>query len=452
MSSIFSYFINIIIFVDYILSYTCNYVNNNNYYYYMNLFFNFIVLDVQSGQKYAKIRLLFRKELDMFEKLLEINQGIDDAIRQFKPENNQENLQAIITAVQKCIKAKGKFLVPITNPDADNGQDYMIRTTYNPEGKLYAVAFTNEDEVEKGAETATLLYDINTFLNVCLATERLDGLAFNPWGNVFYMPRSVIRLIQETAPEGEDEYIQDNALLNSAIYFATEKHAGQLRKTSKLPYILHPLETMHILSTMKADAHLLIAGVLHDTLEDTDATLNELILTFGDDVAELVSAHTDDNEKSWLERKTAEIESCKNGSPRLKMLILADKLSNLRTMHRDEIDLGEKLWDCFSAPKEKQSWFYSEMQEALDEMQHYKETAPVYWEMVDLYKYLFVTYYYDHSEKCLYQISTHKEGYKFEKANPTWVPFEGEIPETATETSKFDAERLEDAWSILNHE
>ena len=90
MSSIFSYFINIIIFVDYILSYTCNYVNNNNYYYYMNLFFNFIVLDVQSGQKYAKIRLLFRKELDMFEKLLEINQGIDDAIRQFKPEHNQE--------------------------------------------------------------------------------------------------------------------------------------------------------------------------------------------------------------------------------------------------------------------------------------------------------------------------------------------------------------------------
>ena len=121
----------------------------------------------------------------MFEKLLEINQGIDDAIRQFKPENNQENLQAIITAVQKSIKAKGKFLVPITNPDADNGQDYMIRTTYNPEGKLYAVAFTNEDEVEKGAETATLLYDINTFLNVCLASERLDGLAFNTWGNVF---------------------------------------------------------------------------------------------------------------------------------------------------------------------------------------------------------------------------------------------------------------------------
>lgn len=385
----------------------------------------------------------------MFEKLLEINQGIDDAIKQFAPDHSQENLQAIVNAVHTAIQAQGKFLVPITNPDAETGQEYMIRTTYNPEGKLYAVAFTNEAEVEKGAETATLLYDINTFLNVCLATERLEGLAFNPWGNVFYMPRSVIRLIQETAPEGEDEYIQDNALLNSAIHFATEKHAGQLRKTSKMPYILHPLETMQILSTMKADAHLLIAGVLHDTLEDTDATLNEIIVSFGEDVAELVSSHTDDVEKSWLERKTAEIASCKTGSPRLKMLILADKLSNLRSIHRDEMDLGDKIWDCFSKPKEKQSWFYSEIQEALEELQHYKETAAAYWEMVDLYKYLFVNYYYDSTSKTLYQISAHKEGYKFEKENPVWVSFEGELPETASETSKYDAERLEDAWSIL---
>lgn len=388
----------------------------------------------------------------MFEKLLEINKSIDDAIRQFKPEQNEDALKAIVQAVQKCIQAQGKFLVPITNPDAENGQEYMIRTTYNPEGKLYAVAFTNETEVEKGAETATLLYDINTFLNVCLATERLEGLAFNPWGNVFYMPRSVIRMIQETAPEGEDEYIQDNALLNSAIHFATEKHAGQLRKTSKLPYILHPLETMQILSTMQADAHLLAAGVLHDTLEDTDATLNEIILTFGEDVADLVSSHTDDPRKTWKERKLAEIESCKNGSPRLKMLILADKVSNLRTMHRDGMELGDKLWDCFSAPKEKQSWFYSEIQEALYEFQEYKQTAPVYWEMVDLYKYLFVTYYFDPQDKCLYQISTHKEGYKFEKNNPEWIPFDGELPETAVETSKYDAERLEEAWNILKQE
>lgn len=388
----------------------------------------------------------------MFEKILEQNKDIDKAIKQFQSELNEASIQSIVKAVQKSIQSHGHFLVPITNPNAEVGQDHMIRTTYNPEGKLYAVAFTNEDETEKGSETATLLYDIQTFLNVCLATERLEGLALNPWGNSFYMPRSIIRLIQENIPESEDEYVQDNALLNTAIHYATEKHAGQLRKTSKLPYILHPLETLNILAAMKADANLMIAGVLHDTLEDTDATLNEILMTFGEDVAELVSAHTDNPTQNWMERKTAEIKASKDSAPRVKMLILADKVANLRTMHRDEMDLGDKLWDCFSQPKEKQSWFYSEIQEGLSELQQYKETAPFYWEMVDLYKYLFVTYYFDHEAKCLYQISTHKEGYRLCKGNPQWRSFEGELPETALEISKFEAEKLEDAWNLLNEE
>lgn len=386
----------------------------------------------------------------MFEKILEKNKDIDKAIKQFQSESNEASIRAIVKAVQRSIRNHGHFLVPIINPNAEVGQDPMIRTTSSPEGKLYAVAFTNEDEIEKGSETATLLYDIQPFLNICLAIENIDGLALNPWGNAFYMPRSVIRLIQESLSEPEEEYAQDNALLNTAIHYATEKHAGQLRKTSKLPYILHPLETLNILAAMKADANLIIAGVLHDTLEDTDATLHDILITFGEDVAELVSAHTDNPDQNWMERKTAEIIASKEGSPRVKMLILADKVANLRTMHRDEMDLGDKLWDCFSQPKEKQSWFYSQIQEGLSELQQYKETAPFYWEMVNLYKYLFVTYYFDPTGKCLYQISTHNEGYRLCKGNPQWRSFEGALPETALEISKFEAEKLEDAWNLLD--
>ena len=91
----------------------------------------------------------------MLEKLLEKNTSIDEAIKKFKPETTQERLQDIVKAVQFCIRENSKFLVPITNPDAEAGQEYMIRTTYSPEGKLYAVAFTNEEEIEKGAETFT---------------------------------------------------------------------------------------------------------------------------------------------------------------------------------------------------------------------------------------------------------------------------------------------------------
>ena len=61
--------------------------------------------------------------------------------------------------------------------------------------------------------------------------------------------------------------------LNMAIEFATKKHSGQLRKATAIPYILHPLEVLQILYSMRADTNLMIAGVLHDTVEDTDTTL-----------------------------------------------------------------------------------------------------------------------------------------------------------------------------------
>ena len=72
------------------------------------------------------------------------------------------------------------------------------------------------------------------------------------------------------------EELAENELLNNAISFAVEKHKNGLRKGTKMPYIVHPLEVMHNLMLMGADKNLMAAGVLHDTVEDTDATLEEI--------------------------------------------------------------------------------------------------------------------------------------------------------------------------------
>ncbi|MBR2627062.1 MAG: bifunctional (p)ppGpp synthetase/guanosine-3',5'-bis(diphosphate) 3'-pyrophosphohydrolase, partial [Peptococcaceae bacterium] len=164
----------------------------------------------------------------------------------------------------------------------------------------------------------------------------------------------------EEMPAFDMEAVQrDNARLNQAIIFATERHAGQLRKGTALPYILHPLETLQILSEMQADMDLQIAGVLHDVLEDTNTTLEELITLFGEDVASLVNHHSEDKSRSWAERKTTAVLAAKQADERIKMLILADKLSNLRAISRDYAALGDTLWERFNAPKEKQAWYYN---------------------------------------------------------------------------------------------
>ena len=101
---------------------------------------------------------------------------------------------------------------------------------------------------------------------------------------------------------------RENYLLEKAIHFATSKHAGQLRKGTKVPYIVHPLETMNILRSMNADTNLLIAGLLHDTVEDTDTSIEEIKEVFGTDVAALVGGHSEDKSKTWVERKTYAIK------------------------------------------------------------------------------------------------------------------------------------------------
>lgn len=188
------------------------------------------------------------------------------------------------------------------------------------------------------------------------------------------------------------DYQQDNARLDQAIRFAVDHHAGQLRKGTTRPYITHPLEVMSILMRMNADTDLLIAGVLHDTVEDTHATIEEIIALFGDDVGALVGAHSEDKSKTWQERKHDAIEELRGADRRLKMLVMADKVSNLRSLSADFRERGDRLWDIFNAPVEKQCWFYTEMKAALLSMLDSADTHDVYRELEKLYNDVFSRY------------------------------------------------------------
>ena len=143
---------------------------------------------------------------------------------------------------------------------------------------------------------------------------------------------------------------------------------------------------------MRADTNLLIAGVLHDTVEDTDTTLDEIREIFGDDVAELVASNSEDKSKTWDERKQHPITEPAKADNRVKMLLLADKLSNIRSIAYDYRNIGDELWKRFNAPKEKQACYYSGIQDSIFDMQLNSDCAEAYWEFVGLYKDVFVNF------------------------------------------------------------
>lgn len=168
----------------------------------------------------------------------------------------------------------------------------------------------------------------------------------------------------------------DTALLDRAIMFAVKAHAGTERRGKGFPYIVHPMEAVEIVATITPDQELLAAAALHDTVEDTDVTIEQLRAEFGNRIASLVGAETDEvidgqsEEDSWHARKQAAINRLSKASRDAKIVAIGDKLSNMRAIARDYAVQGDALWKLFHAsdPKDHE-WHYRGLADALRELQ-----------------------------------------------------------------------------------
>jgi guanosine-3',5'-bis(diphosphate) 3'-pyrophosphohydrolase len=123
------------------------------------------------------------------------------------------------------------------------------------------------------------------------------------------------------------------ATLLHALAFAAERHRRQRRKDAEAsPYINHPIAVAAVLADAGGvtDESLLVAAVLHDTVEDTETSFDDLLARFGATVTDLVREVTDDKSLPKQRRKQLQIEHAASGSPRAKQLKIADKICNLR--------------------------------------------------------------------------------------------------------------------------
>lgn len=152
--------------------------------------------------------------------------------------------------------------------------------------------------------------------------------------------------------------MEGNVKISRAVAFAANAHMTQKRKGTDRPYIYHPLKTMDYLAQMNVGDDLIIAGVLHDVLEDTAVTYEELVSEFGESVARLVKSHSEDKSKSWKDRKMHTIDLCANAHLDVRLLIMADTMANLYDTCKDIQEVGDDLWKRFKTTKNKQSWYY----------------------------------------------------------------------------------------------
>ena len=161
-------------------------------------------------------------------------------------------------------------------------------------------------------------------------------------------------------------------ILNKAVAFAVKAHEGQFRKGTQLPYILHPMEAAAIVGSMTEDDELLAAAVLHDVVEDTAYTVEDICAQFGPRVAQLVAGESENKreglpeEATWKLRKQETLDHLKNAPLNVQMIALGDKLSNMRAISRDYAQLGDALWQRFNQKEKAQhGWYYSGIAQCL---------------------------------------------------------------------------------------
>ena len=145
--------------------------------------------------------------------------------------------------------------------------------------------------------------------------------------------------------------------------FAAEKHSGQTRKASTIPYIAHLMGVASLVLEAGGDEDLAIAALLHDVVEDCGGApmLKEIRRRFGKRVAHVVDGCTDtdtDPKPPWRERKQKYLQHLQTADADTRLVSAADKLNNVRSILSDYRAVGESVWSRFNGGREGTLWYY----------------------------------------------------------------------------------------------
>lgn len=156
--------------------------------------------------------------------------------------------------------------------------------------------------------------------------------------------------------------ITDN--IKKAGEFAINAHHGQVRKNEAIPYVSHLFDVAGILIDNRFSENLVIAGLLHDVMEDTKKTEEDILALFsedqGNEIIEIILADTEtDTNASWKQRKQATIDLAQiTDNTEGLLLICADKIANLGSLNKALEIFGDKTWEFFNSGKDNQVWYY----------------------------------------------------------------------------------------------
>lgn len=264
-------------------------------------------------------------------------------------------------------------------------EDHRASLEYEPRsiyGKIISSAdrTTSIESILKRTHSYTLKHypDFNLYQMI----ERAYNHVFKKYGNSGYAKnycydieynqfKQNVETLLKNKWEFTKKYLDINNIIidikEKAKIFAINAHNGQVRKSEPdKPMIMHPIGVGMLLEEYGYDNSVVAAGYLHDVVEDTKYTIDDIKKEFGNEIAELVmSASEPDKSLSWEERKNHTIEETKKLPLRNKLVICADKINNLEDLMLKFQKNGKRDFSSFKRGEEQQKWYYTNVYKSL---------------------------------------------------------------------------------------
>ncbi len=182
----------------------------------------------------------------------------------------------------------------------------------------------------------------------------------------------------EEFPEFIDgiRWTERHSVFQKAMKYAAVAHKGMTRKGTDFPYIFHPMEAAMIASTVTDDPEIIASAALHDVVEDTQYTIDDIESEFGSRIASIVGHESEDKRpdlppsESWDIRKREFLDDLRTAPYEARIVTLADKLSNMRSISDDFAVLGDALWGRFNQKDPaRHGWYYTSIAEILSDLE-----------------------------------------------------------------------------------
>ncbi len=255
----------------------------------------------------------------------------------------------------------------LSSADRSTSVEQIIARAYFVNQK-YSFSETEEEQLEKIYEHINHKYGKNGYAKSYVKDRKYEDF--------LQEIRILLQNKEEFMAYSKKVICQEQKEL--AKEFAIMAHQGQVRKNEpEKPMVIHPISVARILEEYGYDDHVIAAGYLHDVVEDTNYTLEDIEKEFGLDIANLVkTASEPDKSLSWEERKKHTIEITRKLPLRNKVVICADKINNIEDLANTFERTGIRDFSRFKRGEEQQKWYYTQIYQSLIENQ--EETLPIF--------------------------------------------------------------------------